>query len=280
MFPVTKRKDSVRGAGLLLPSTKSFQADTMTTEPRSTATTARSSQPLDRRSRRIKSITTELCHNTHYRGRFTSGTIIGWYTHPSLWEKWANRKFRAYRKIYKKAAPRLPRLSAAVRTKYRQLVQGRISTDFILTDFEQGLLRGGVARDAAAAAARETEEGEGGEGLEERTEGETQLEAILRALKPATTTTTAAVSTQSSAAIHPDRLAMMSGDDDGDERVPVGTDYDAVLRAQRQQWLAERHNRQLEKETIRETGESMWTKPGEDYSFLGEAEGREGGMLG
>ncbi|GIZ45152.1 hypothetical protein CKM354_000833300 [Cercospora kikuchii] len=138
-----------------------------------------------RRAPRIHDQSKDLYHNKYYRGRFTSGTVVGWYTHDQ--DEWENRKVKTL--LRRKLTLRTHHLSKETKARYLKLKQGYISTDSILTEIEQNQIRTSYANALAAAQYSHEDEYKERRALwrqqkqQEREEAEkARLQAILKAL--------------------------------------------------------------------------------------------------
>ncbi|KAF2213883.1 hypothetical protein CERZMDRAFT_83319 [Cercospora zeae-maydis SCOH1-5] len=141
-------------------------------------------KPLFLGAARITQQNQDLYHNKYYRGRFTSGTIIGWYTHPSLESEWSERGNKT--RLQCQLARKTKHFSKETKARYMKIKQGYISTDWILTEIEQRQVRTMYANALTAAEySHEDEEKESRalwrqQKLEEAEKA--RLQAILKAL--------------------------------------------------------------------------------------------------
>ncbi|KXS95732.1 hypothetical protein AC578_10777 [Pseudocercospora eumusae] len=215
-----------------------------------------------RRLQRQLDIWFELSFNGRYRRYSPYGGVCGWnFDFPKSAEAWTNRKIRTYRKIYPGPKPLTgvnERRRAERRARYEKVKSGKISTDSILTAYEQALIPAYLNGINEINFSTESET----KPKEERTtsiKGPQIQPAIARILADLNANDEAIKAHQARA--------------DHGEVAPPESDFDFGAWNKANEWEERRqkgknHNRRLERALIKEGEEPLWRKPGDQVEYL------------
>ncbi|KAM3416481.1 hypothetical protein BST61_g8074 [Cercospora zeina] len=180
------RRVTCKGAGLRQPHAKRRQLFGDARDlPRAMRGIEEGEYPVSkRRTARIAEQNQDLYHNKYYRGRFTSGTIIGWYTHLSLHSDWAERQNKTH--LQHQLARKTKRFSKETKARYMTIKQGYISTDWILNEIELNRVRTMYENALTAAEYSHEDEEKERKALwrqqKQEEEEKARLQAVLKAL--------------------------------------------------------------------------------------------------